>query len=102
VIGTEPDHKHLVESEGGDLSDTVIVGIEERLAVGDDGVVHGVPVTPELRGHLIHTPGVFADLARRPPSGPRGEELSRSGDPVVLFVQLPIGQSPSGHVHRRF
>jgi len=85
VEGTDPDHEHLVESEGGDLADAILVGLEQGFAIGDDGVVHGVPVTPELAGHLVHTPGMLADLESRPPGGAGGEELSRSGDPVVLL-----------------
>src|SRR5665213_1798870 len=83
--GAEPDHEQLVESEAGGLVDPVVVGLEQSFPVADDGVVHGVPVTPELCSHFVHAAGVLAHLSGRPPSSPGGEELSRSGDPVVLF-----------------
>ena len=49
------------------------IGREERRAVGGDGVVHGVPVTAQLAGHLFDGPSV-ADLARRPLGRPGGEQ----------------------------
>ena len=89
VERSDPDHEHLVEPEGGDLADAVVVSLEQGLAVGDAGVVDGVSVTPELPGQLVDTPGMLADLERRPPGGPGGEELSGTGDPVVLLSLDP-------------
>ena len=66
VERSDPDHEHLVEAEGRDLTDAVDVGLEQRLPVVDDRPVHRVPVAPELAGHLVHAPGVLADLAGSP------------------------------------
>ena len=71
VIGTDPDHEHLVEPEGADLADALLVGVEQGFAIGDDGVVHGVPVAAELDGHLVDAAGMTADLDRWP-TGPPG------------------------------
>jgi hypothetical protein len=85
VERAEADHEHFVEAEGGDRTEPVPVRLQEGFAVGDDGVVHGVPVTTELAGHLVHAPGMSADLDGHPPGRPRREDLSRGGDPVVRF-----------------
>ena len=91
AVGPDPDHQHLVEPKRADLADAFGVGIEEGFAVGDDGVVHGVPVTAELAGHLVHAPGTTTDLDGRPPGGPGGEHLAGAGDAVLLFGPRPPG-----------
>ena len=67
---TEPDHERLVQPEGLDHPEAVRIVVDQGGSVGDDGVVHGVPVTPELDGHLVHAPGVASDLFGDPPAGP--------------------------------
>ncbi len=44
--------------------------VDERRAVGDHGVVHGVPVAAQLEGDLVHGATVAADLDRHPPRRP--------------------------------
>ena len=65
--GPAPHEEHLVEPERADVAEALGV-VDERLAVGDDGVVDGVPVTAELPGHLVDAPCAPADLsvAQRP------------------------------------
>ena len=96
VKGTDPDEEHLVEPERGDLADAVVVSDEQGLAIGDDGVVDGVPVTSELGGHLVDAPGAAADLVGGPPGGAVGHHLAGRGDPVVL-----LGPTDPSHSHRR-
>ena len=53
VPGSDPDHQHLVETER--LHDTEPVGVvDQGSAIGDDGVIHRVPVAPELDGARSH------------------------------------------------
>jgi hypothetical protein len=47
---------------GGDRADAVGV-FDQRGAVGNHGIHHGVPVTAELACHLADRPAVAADLA---------------------------------------
>jgi hypothetical protein len=91
VIGTETHHEHLVDAEGGNGGEPVDVGLEQRLAVGHDGVVHRVPVTAELCGHLVHAAGPSSDLFGRPTCRPSGERLTGTGD-------LIVGLGPGAHV----
>jgi hypothetical protein len=58
------------------------VSVQERLAIGADSVVHGVPITRELVGHLFERPA-SAHLHGRPLGGPGGEEAVLGGDAVV-------------------
>jgi hypothetical protein len=44
--------------------------IRDRSAAGDHGVVHGMPVTPELAGDLVHGPAVPAHLQASPTARP--------------------------------
>ena len=63
------------------------IGLEQGLAVGGDGVVHGVPVTVELAGHLFHRPS-GADLERRPLGRSRREQAVLGRDAVIASTQL--------------
>ena len=96
VRGTGPHHEHLVEPEGAHLADAFLIRVEQGFAIGDDGVVHGVPVAAELLGHLVDAARTTADLDRRPPSRPRGQHLARPGNPIILLGPRAHGAVPVG------
>jgi len=81
-VGADPDEEDLVETEGLHVTEPVGI-VDEDLAVGDDGVVHRVPVTTEVGGHLVDGPGMAADLFGGPACCPGREALPGSGDAVV-------------------
>jgi hypothetical protein len=68
----------------GDLPDALGVG-DQRRAVEDDTVHHGVPRHAQFGGDLGHRPGQLPDLGRRPQTSPPRESAARSGDPVVAL-----------------
>ena len=80
---SEFHERGLVEPDGGGLVQSLAVRLEEGLAIGGDGVVHGVPVARELAGHLQHRPP-RAHLDRRPLGRPGREQAVLGGDAVVL------------------
>lgn len=82
---SQAGEEHLVDPERRDGTDTVDIGVEERLAVGDDGVVDRMPAGAELRGDIGHGPAVAADLECRPPCGAVGDRQATSRDPRVLM-----------------
>lgn len=55
--------------------------VDEGLAVGDDGV----PVAPELLGHLVHGAALATHVLGGSKRGSSGQLHPRVGDPVVLF-----------------
>ena len=65
------EHQRLVQAQGVDLADPVRV-LDQGLAVGDDDVVDGVPVTAELAGQIRDRAATAADLLSDPPAGPVG------------------------------
>jgi hypothetical protein len=98
--GPEPHHEH-VEAKGGSGRETLRIGLEQVFAVGDDGVVHGVPRTVQLGGHFGDAPGVATDLERCPPGEPvvrswRAEAIRSSSS-----VHDVVAQSASTQCIRR-
>jgi hypothetical protein len=72
VLVVEPPQPHeqcLIQTQRGDGADTARV-VDQGGAVGDDGVVDGVPVAAKLDGDLVDRAGVAADLLGHPPPGP--------------------------------
>ncbi len=61
----EFDEQVLVESQRADLAETVRV-LDQHFSEGDHGIIHGVPVTAEHRGHLVHRASVRTDLEGDP------------------------------------
>ena len=84
VPWTDSGEEHLVETEGLHRSEPVFV-FHQGGAVGDDGVVDGVPVTTELDSDLVHGPGVTADLFGDPPSGPIRQHQSLGCDARLVL-----------------
>jgi hypothetical protein len=78
-----PAEQCLVEAQGAHLPDTGRV-LHKGGAVGDDGVVDGVPVAAELPGDLGHGAAQSADLFRHPPPRPVRHRPTRRGHPRVL------------------
>lgn len=84
AVGAPADEEHFVHPEGPNLA--VAAGIvDERSTVGADGVVDRVPVTAQVRGHLVHRPAVAAHLLGHPAPGPVAHGHSGVGDPRVLL-----------------
>jgi hypothetical protein len=52
VVALELDERGLVEPDGRRFVESFAIGLKQCLAVGGHGIVDGVPVTGELRGHL--------------------------------------------------
>ena len=100
VPAADPGEQHLVEAEGLDGPEPVGV-IDQSGAVGDDGVVHRVPVAPELDSDLVDTAGVAADLFGDPPAGPvaSGPSVHRCAAPRPIHDV--VEHADSGHRHRR-
>ena len=80
----------LVESQAPDLSDASRV-VDEQLAELSDGVIHGVPVTPELAGHLGNAATVGPYLERRPATGSRRHGVTERGHVGVLLRPAALG-----------
>ena len=59
--------------------------VHQRLAVGDDGLVDGVPVTAEVPGHFVDRTGVPSHLFGGPTSCPAGHDQAGEGDARILF-----------------
>lgn len=81
-----PDKEHLVEAERRAGVLAVEVAVDERLAIGDNGIVHGVPVTAEVACDLGLRPCEPANLDGRPSPRPRGHRHPRRRDPRVLLA----------------
>ena len=82
---TEAHEEHLVEAERADGTITIRVIVTKRLAIGDDGVVHGVPVTSELAGDLVDGSREATDLLGDPTPRPVGHRHPGRADPRVLL-----------------
>jgi hypothetical protein len=82
--GASSHHERFVHAERVDGPEATGI-VDEGLSVGDDGVVHGVPVAAELSGDLVDTPRTASHLRRRPTAGTIGHGHARSCDPVVGF-----------------
>lgn len=83
----------LVETRGTDLSAPIKV-VDQGFAIGDDGVVDGVPVAAELLGHLIDCAAlagdVFSDLER----GSSSRLHPRMSDPLISLCPAPLRAVP--------
>jgi hypothetical protein len=91
--------EHLVEPDRGHGPDPGGV-LDQRRAVRDHGVVHGVPVTAQLAGDLGHDAALSANLQRCPPTGPVGHRQPRRSDAAVLAGPRPdrtgqLGAAPA-------
>jgi hypothetical protein len=73
----------LIQPERLDLADPVGV-FDQWCAVGDDRLVHGVPVTAQLPGHLGDGAAQTADLLAHPAARSIGHGLTGARDPRVL------------------
>ena len=71
------------------------------VAIGDDGVVHCVPVTAELDRDLVDASRVAPHLLGDPAARPVGHRHAGRGDPGVLFGPAATGQSASAQHQRR-
>ena len=89
-----PGEQHLIEAHRRDLPDPVRV-FDQRGAVGDHGVVDGVPVTTEIARDLVHGPAVSAHLGGGPPTCPVGHRQPGGADRGVLAGPRP---GPTGRV----
>lgn len=85
----DPTEQGLVEAERVHGADAFGVGLEQRLAVGEDGVVDGVPVTAQILGDLADRPAQPPDLAGRPPRRPGGHRHPGSGDALIDMGPRP-------------
>ncbi|MEM9892467.1 MAG: DUF4062 domain-containing protein [Actinomycetota bacterium] len=74
----------LVQRQRPNDWDSVIIGIDQGLAVCHHRIVDGVPVTPHRIGDLGHRSGVAADLFTHPPTGSGGEPVTSRGDLWML------------------
>src|SRR3546814_1184714 len=81
-----------------DRADPVGVGLEQRFAVGEDGVVDGVPVTTELDGDLVHRAPEIADLLDDPAAGPIRQRHPWRRDASVDDRPRPRRAGPFGAV----
>ena len=97
----QPAEQHFVQPDRHCRSDALPV-VDQRLAVGDDGVHDGVPVAVELISDLRDGAPEPANLHRRPSAGPIGDRRSRRCDPWVVSVNVTTEQPAFGQRHRRF
>ena len=88
-VGGGADEGRLVEAECVDLAEAARV-VDQHLAVGDDDVVDRVPVTTELRGHLVDRAALAPNVLGRPQCCAPGQLHPRVGDPVVLLGPAAI------------
>ena len=83
-VGAVAGEQRRIEADGTDLAEAVGV-VDQRLAVDNNGVHHGVPITRQIRCHLRHGPSVAADLEGRPARRPRRQLAARRSDPRILL-----------------
>ncbi len=65
--------------------------VDKHGAVGDDGVVDGVPVTAELDGDFVHRAPPPPHLLGQPPPGPIGQ-----GQPGEAMARSSTVQDMTG------
>ena len=90
----------LVEAQRTDVTEPFRV-VDQGPAVGDDGVVDGVPVAPEFLGHVADGLAPPTDLVGRPPSRAVGQGQTWRSDPVIdlgpgppVALSLPAREAP--------
>jgi hypothetical protein len=71
--------QRLIEPERSDVTDALGI-LDQRGAIRDHRVIHGVPRAPKIARDLLDRPAVLADLEGHPPSGTVGEHQPRRGD----------------------
>ena len=77
AVGSAPHEEHFVAARAA--NGAVAAGlVDEGLAVSEHGVVHRVPCTAELAGHLGHAPRTPADRFGDPAPGPIGHDQTRA------------------------
>jgi hypothetical protein len=67
--------------------------VDQDFAIGDDGVVHGVPVAPELLGHLVDGATLATDIlsgSKRGLSGHPAKKLASFIDECVAAIPKEI------------
>ena len=77
---TKPHEQRLIRPDRGRLAQPVRIVVDERFAIGDHGVVDGVPRALERSGELVHRAAVLTDLTGHPP-GSVGHRGARRRDP---------------------
>jgi hypothetical protein len=90
-VGAVAQEQDLVESERRDDAEAVLVVINQGLAVAQEGVVHGVPVTTEFVGDLFHAAPVLANLLGEPATRAVGDEEAGKANAGVDFAPGPRG-----------
>ena len=76
--------EHFVEAQRSDDADAVLV-IDQGLAVGEEGVVNGVPVTAQFLRHLSHAASAATHLLGDPASRAVAQTESARCDQRILF-----------------
>lgn len=108
-VAREMHERGLVQAYGAGVVEPSAVRLQQRTPVGGDGLVHRVPVTAQLKGHLGDGPSP-SDQDRRPLRRPRREPAVLGRDAVVGEHEAPlrtplVGAVPAvlapGQVHRR-
>ncbi len=82
---SQPSEEHLVDTQRIHAAHPIDIGVQQCLAIGDHGVVDGVPVRTQLSSDIADRPAVAADLDRRPPTSTIGDRESCRRDPRVFM-----------------
>src|SRR5207248_2648692 len=91
----DPSEQRLINPSAIGFTGAVWV-LDQRGAVGDDGVVGRVPVTTELERDLVHGATVTADLFGHPRPRPIRDPEPRCGDRRMLTATNPSGTTTPG------
>ncbi|MCU1490194.1 MAG: hypothetical protein JWM85_1599 [Acidimicrobiaceae bacterium] len=83
------DKEHFVEPERAHLTDAIRM-LDERLAIGEHGVVHGVPVAAELACDLVHAASAPPDLLGDPPTGTISHGKAWRSNPRILLGEAGL------------
>ena len=88
-----PGEEHLIEPERGHRADAVGV-LDQRGAIGDHGVVDGVPIRAELDGDLVDRATPPSDLFAGPSAGPIRHRHPATGDTIFVLEPRPHRTAP--------
>lgn len=88
---TELGEGDLVEAQGFDGADALLVGVEEGFSPRNDRVVDGVPAGPQVFCDLSDASGVRADLVGDPAPRSGRERASGRGDAVFSLGEALRG-----------
>ncbi len=83
VARAPAQEQRSVQPERVDVSDALGVSDQQRFVVGDNSVVHSVPVATQIDSDFVDRPADPTDLDRRPPPGPIRQRRPRPRDPRV-------------------